>query len=168
MTIWRGIFKLEPGHMLRYSLKTRQARIERFWQPNFTPNGLDSGRDYALEFERQFLAAVECHLAAPGVPLGLFLSGGLDSASICAATVELGYRNVHTFSIGQGGGPNDELPLARLVSDKFRTHHHEIIVTRQLYFDQLDEVAWHFDEPYGETPAVRCCYWRARQAGMYG
>src|SRR5260221_11785638 len=84
MTIWQGIFKLEPGHMLRYSLKTRQARIERFWQPNFTPDELDSGRDYALAFERQFLAAVGCHLTAPSEPLGLFLSGGLGPAALCA------------------------------------------------------------------------------------
>jgi asparagine synthase (glutamine-hydrolysing) len=150
MTIWQGIFKLEPGFMLRYSPKTHQTRIERFWQPNFTPDELDSGRDYAREFERQFLAAVGSHLTEPGVPLGLFLSGGLDSGAICAAAAELGQRNLHTFSIGQGGGPNDELTLARLVSDKFRTHHHEIILTRQLYFDELDKVAWHFDEPYSD------------------
>jgi OOP family OmpA-OmpF porin len=97
------------------------------------------------------LAAVESHIRASDVPVGLFLSGGLDSGAICAASVELGHKNFHTFSIGgEGNGKDDELPLARLVSRRFGTRHHEIAATRQQYLDQLDTVAWHFDEPYGD------------------
>jgi asparagine synthase (glutamine-hydrolysing) len=156
-TIWKGIFKLEPGHLLRYSLKTRRADIACFWQPNLTPEPFDAGRNYLREFEDQFLAAVQSHIVASDVPVGTFLSGGLDSGAICAASIELGHRNFHTFSIGgEGGGKDDELSLARIVSKKFGTTHHEITMTRQLYFDQLDTVAWHFDEPYGDEtgPAV--------------
>ncbi len=150
-TIWQSIFKLEPGHTLRYSLKTHQAQIVRFWQPNLTPEPFDQGRNYDREFEQQFLAAVESHIVASDVPVGTFLSGGLDSGAICAASIELGHRNFHTFSIsGEDAGRDDELPLARMVSEKFGTNHHEIMMTRQLYFDQLDTVAWHFDEPYGD------------------
>lgn len=150
-TIWNGIFKLEPGHILRYSLKTRHAEIMCYWRPTSIPDPFDSGRDYAHEFEQEFFAAIECHLSASDVPIGLFLSGGLDSGAICAASIELGYQDFHTFSIGgEEAGRSNELPLARRVSNRFRTNHHEIIMTRESYFAELDNVAWHFDEPYGD------------------
>jgi asparagine synthase (glutamine-hydrolysing) len=150
-TIWEGIVKLEPGHVLRYQRAAQQAQITRFWFPNLSPDPLDAGHNYEQEFEQHFMAAVESHIVASDVPVGTFLSGGLDSGAICAASIELGHRNFHTFSIsGEGAGKDDELPLARLVSQKFGTNHHEIVMTRQLYFDQLDTVAWHFDEPYGD------------------
>jgi asparagine synthase (glutamine-hydrolysing) len=150
-TIWKGVFKLQPGHVLRYGLKTRRADIVCFWQPNLTPETFDPGRNYLGEFEEQFLGAVQSHIVASDVPVGTFLSGGLDSGAICAASIELGHRNFHTFSIGgEGDGKDDELSLARVVSRKFGTIHHEITMTRELYFDQLDTVAWHFDEPYGD------------------
>jgi len=150
-TIWQGIAKLEPGHVLRYSLKTHRAQITRYWEPNLTPEPFDPGRNYDREFEERFLSAVESHIVASDVPVGTFLSGGLDSGAICAASIELGHRNFHTFSIGgDRAGADDELPLARMVSAKFGTNHHEIFMTKQLYFDQLDRIAWHFDEPYGD------------------
>jgi asparagine synthase (glutamine-hydrolysing) len=150
-TIWNGIFKLEPGHILRYALKPRRAHITCFWQPNLSPEPFDAGRNYLREFEQEFLAAVQSHIVASDVPVGTFLSGGLDSGAICAASIELGHRNFHTFSIGgEGGGKDDELSLARMVSKKFGTTHHEITMTRPHYFEQLDTVAWHFDEPYGD------------------
>lgn len=150
-TIWKNIFKLEPGHILRYSLAARRAEFSRFWQPDFTPEPFDPGRDYDREFETLFLEAVESHLNASDVPIGLFLSGGLDSGAICAAAIELGHSKFHTISIGGAdNGDNDELALARLVSAKFDTLHHEVEITRQRYFDVLDDVVWHFDEPYGD------------------
>jgi asparagine synthase (glutamine-hydrolysing) len=150
-TIWQGIVKLQPGHVLRCSMNTRRVEIIRFWNPDLTPAPFDPGRNYDLEFEQHFMAAVESHIQASDVPLGLFLSGGLDSGAICAASVELGHRNFHTFSVGsEANGKDDETALARTVSKMFGTDHHEIIVTRQSYFDQLDSVAYHFDEPYGD------------------
>jgi asparagine synthase (glutamine-hydrolysing) len=150
-TIWRGIWKLEPGQMLRHSLDTHRTELVRYWAPDLTPEPFDPARDYDREFEERFLAAVESHIVAADVPVGMFLSGGLDSGAICAAAIELGHRNFHTFSIGGDlAGADDELALARLTSAKFATHHHELAMTRALYFDQLDRIAWHFDEPYGD------------------
>jgi asparagine synthase (glutamine-hydrolysing) len=150
-TIWRGILKLQPGHVLRYSLTTRQAQLIRFWNPDLTPEPFDPGRNYDREFEDQFMAAVQSHILASDVPVGLFLSGGLDSGAICAAAIELGQRDFHTFSVGSVfNGKDDETALARMVSDLFGTRHHEIVVSRESYFDQLDSVAYQFDEPYGD------------------
>ncbi len=150
-TVWTGIMKLQPGHMLVYSCRTKSAEVTCFWQPNLTPEPFDPGRNYLREFEQEFLAAVQSHIVASDVPVGLFLSGGLDSGAICTAAIELGHKNFHSFSIGaEGSGNDDELSLAVQVSRKFGTVHHEIVMTRELYFDQLDSVAWHFDEPYGD------------------
>jgi asparagine synthase (glutamine-hydrolysing) len=146
--------KLPPGHLLRYSLTNRQTDIIEYWKPDLTPAPFDPGRNYAQEFERQFLSAVESHIIASDAPVGAFLSGGLDSGSICAAAIELGHRKFHTFSIGgEVSGRDDELDLAQKVSKQLGTEHHQIVMTRQMYFDQLDTVAWHFDEPYGDDTA---------------
>jgi len=150
-TIWRGIKKLRPGHVIRYSVRTGKHEEVTFWSPDFTPDPYDPSRDYAGEFEQHFLAAVESHIVASDVPVGTFLSGGLDSGAITAASIELGHGDLHTFSIsGTDAGEDDELPLARLVSERYGTSHHEIVMSKRQYFDQLDRVAWHFDEPYGD------------------
>jgi asparagine synthase (glutamine-hydrolysing) len=154
-SIWQGILKLEPGHILRHDLTTRVSRLQRYWAPDLTPDPFDPGRDYAREFHDHFLAAVESHIVASDVPVGAFLSGGLDSGAICAASVELGHRKFHTFSItGEAAGDRDETGLARLVSRKFATTHHEIVMRRADFFDTLDQAAWHFDEPYGDETGI--------------
>ena len=166
-TIWKNIFKLQPGHILRFSLQTHETEITPFWQPNFTPEPFDPSRNYEREFEDLFLAAVESHITASDVPIGLFLSGGLDSGAICAASIELGHTRFHTISIGgEDNGSNDELALARNVSAKFDTMHHEIGITRQSYFDVLDDVVWHFDEPYGDETGA-AAYLLAREARQH-
>lgn len=154
-TIWQGILKLEPGHLLRYALDTRKGQVECFWRPDLTPDPFDPARDYASEFETHFMAAVESHIVASDVPVGAFLSGGLDSGALCAAAVELGHRAFHTFSIsGEGAGENDELGLARQVAARLGTTHHEIVMTPATFFDALDTVAWHCDEPYGDETGI--------------
>jgi asparagine synthase (glutamine-hydrolysing) len=163
-TIWQGIDKLPPGHVLRYSLLSRTTQLTSFWQPDFTPEPFDPSRDYDREFEQLFLEAVEAHITASDVPIGLFLSGGLDSGAICAAAMELGHAHFHTVSIGgDDNGSNDERALARLMGARFETNHHEVEITRQSYFDVLDDVAWHFDEPYGEETGA-AAYLLSREA----
>lgn len=151
-SIWAGIGKLGPGQMLRRNLRNGQQSIETYWHPDLTPGPDDPGRDYAREFAGQFIAAVDSHIVAADVPVGAFLSGGLDSGAIVAAASELGHRDFHTFSIsGDGAGGDDELPLARAVARRFGTTHHEIMMSRADYFDALDDVVRGFDEPYGDA-----------------
>ena len=151
-TIWTGIVKLGPGQIVRRNLGTGSQVIETFWRADLTPGPFDAGRDYAREFADQFVAAVDSHIVAADVPVGAFLSGGLDSGAIVAAASELGHRAFHTFSIsGDGAGGDDELPLARAVAQRFGTTHHEIRMARSDYFDALDDVVRAFDEPYGDA-----------------
>lgn len=163
-TIWDGIGKLGPGQLLRRALDTGATRIETYWCPNLTPDPHDAGRDYAREFADHFLAAVESHIVAADVPVGTFLSGGLDSGAIAAAASELGHRAFHTFSIsGEGAGADDELPLARAVAKRFGTTHHEILMSRADYFGALDDVVYAFDEPYGDATGA-ALYLLSREA----
>jgi asparagine synthase (glutamine-hydrolysing) len=163
-TIWQGIAKLEPGHSLRFSLADGRAEITRFWQSDFTPAPFDPARDYDGEFERLFLEAVKSHIESSDVPVGLFLSGGIDSGAVCAAAIELGHKQFHTISIGGADNDaNDELSLAAQVAARFGTVHHQITRARADYFNVLDQVAWHFDEPYGDETGA-AAYLLAREA----
>ena len=151
-TIWAGIGKLGPGQLLRRKLSDGHQTIETYWRADLTPGVFDPSRDYAREFADQFLAAVDSHIVAADVPVGAFLSGGLDSGAIVAAASELGHRDLHSFSIsGDGAGADDELPLARAVAERFGTRHHEIRMAQADYFDALDDVVRAFDEPYGDA-----------------
>ena len=151
-SIWAGIGKLGAGQLLRRDLASGATRVETYWRADLTPAPHDPGRDYAREFADLFLAAVESHIVAADVPVGTFLSGGLDSGAIAAAASELGHRDFHTFSIsGEGAGKDDELPLARAVATRFGATHHEILMSREDYFGALDEVVRAFDEPYGDA-----------------
>ena len=166
-TIWQNIFKLPPGHVLRFSLNTRETEITPFWKPDFTPEPFDPARNYDREFEDLFMAAVESHITASDVPIGLFLSGGLDSGAICAASIELGHTRFHTISIGgEDNGENDELELAGMISTKFDTMHHQIAISRRNQFDAMDDVVWHFDEPCGDETAA-ATYLLSREARQF-
>ena len=166
-TIWAGITKLGPGQMLRRDLGTGSQVIESYWRADLTPGIFDPARDYAREFADQFIAAVDSHIVAADVPVGAFLSGGLDSGAIVAAASELGHRDLHSFSIsGEGAGGDDELPLARAVARRFGTTHHEIRMARGDYFDALDDVVRAFDEPYGDATGA-ALYLLSRKASEH-
>jgi asparagine synthase (glutamine-hydrolysing) len=83
-TIWEGIRKLEPGHILTYRLGTGAMETRCYWRLAFQSAPLDTNRDYLKEFTSQFLAAVEKRLVAADVPVGVLLSGGLDSSAVGA------------------------------------------------------------------------------------
>lgn len=154
-TIWQGIVKLLPAHRLTIDLNTRRQTLERWWQPDFTPQPAEPGRDYAAEFEKLFMEAVESHLVTSDVPVGAFLSGGLDSSAIVAAAAELGHRDIHTFSItGEGAGDMDELPDARLISSHIGTRHHEIVMTKRDFDELTDHCLFHMDEPYADPTCM--------------
>jgi asparagine synthase (glutamine-hydrolysing) len=166
-TIWNGIVKLLPAHRLVIDLRTRTQTLERWWQPDFTPQPAEPGRDYAAEFEKLFLEAVESHLVTSDVPVGAFLSGGLDSSAIVAAAAELGHRDIHTFSIsGEDAGSLDELPDARLISAHVGTRHHEIVMTKRDFDELTDHCLFHMDEPYAD-PTCIAMFMLARLARQY-
>lgn len=158
-TVWSGIHKLPPGHRLTYRLSDGNWSIHRYWQFRFAAGALDPERDYEQEFERRFHSAVHSHLIASDVPVGVLLSGGLDSSAVAAASVELGVRGLHTFSVGfRDGGRFSELPYARQVAKHIGAHHHEVLVAEREFIDFLDDFVWHMDEPQADLAGIPLHY----------
>jgi asparagine synthase (glutamine-hydrolysing) len=149
-TLYRGVRKLEPGHFLVWRNGT--ATIRPYWrlrdQPH--PDGSAGGRATREEAGEQFWSlfreAVRRMLMAD-VPLGVFLSGGLDSGLIVAAMRECGVEQLRTFSVGTENYERNELPLARMAASRFMTEHHEVVVRPEEFFAALPDLTWHRDLP---------------------
>jgi asparagine synthase (glutamine-hydrolysing) len=145
-----SVKKLAPGHWMRW--RDGSLEIRRYWQVDFRPGPPLREEEWAERMEAALRHSVRLRLRAD-VPLGVFLSGGIDSSAITAiAAQELG-APVKTFSIGFRHADYDELRYARLVADRYQTHHHELIVEdRDLSL--LGDVAYHLDEPFGDPSAL--------------
>lgn len=149
-TIFRGIAKLPPGTML-VARKGAPVRIDRYWRPSALSPPTDFGS--AVAAVRAGLdAAVERRLVAD-VPLGAFLSGGLDSSAVVAHMAGLMREPVKTFSIGFGDAATDETPYAAEVARRFGTEHSVRTVAPD-DFDLIDRLAGIFDEPFGDNSAL--------------
>jgi asparagine synthase (glutamine-hydrolysing) len=158
-TIWEGIRKLPPGHILSVDLKTRKSTLSRYWHVDFISEPVDASRHYEQEFEALFLQAVEKRLLAADVPVGVMLSGGLDSSAISAAAVELGHRDFHTFSVSFSGERDyDETPYAREVARHTGSRHHEIGVDQRQFVDFLPQLVRISDEPLADLASVPLYY----------
>lgn len=152
-TFYRDIFKVMPGHYL----VVRNGKVEdhSYWDlPQFDERELRTDVPKILEeFEQCFADSVKLRMRCD-VPFGAFLSGGLDSSSVVAAMAEESSSPVETFTIGFAEKSFDERSLAREVAQKFKTHHHEQIAQHESFDRSLQEVASHFDEPFGDASAA--------------
>ena len=154
-TVWNGIRKLPPAHSLTYDLRSGSQTSECYWRMDFAAADVDSKRDYLAEFSDLFLAAVEKRLLAADVPVGVLLSGGLDSSAVSAAAVELGHKNFHTFSVAfADGGEYDETPYARAVAEHIGSRHHEVVIDRDSFVSFLPEMVRSSDEPLADLASV--------------
>jgi asparagine synthase (glutamine-hydrolysing) len=150
-SIIEGVHKLEPGHILVAS-PGRPTVIERYWDLQFEP---DSGKpeEYFVERLRQLLTeSVRMHMVSD-VPLGAFLSGGIDSSAIVATAASLSSGPVKTFSIGFNEPDYNELNHAGLVAMECGTDHHELTLGPDA-LDRMTDIAWHLDEPFGDSSAI--------------
>ncbi len=146
-----GVHKIEPGHLMTVS-PNRGPVIERYWDLDFEP---DYGRDenYFVERVRGLIEeSVRLHMVSD-VPLGAFLSGGIDSSAIVAAAARLSPEPLKTFTIGFTEPAYNELDHARQVAALYHTDHHELTLGPDA-LDQLDGLAWHLDEPFGDASAI--------------
>lgn len=158
-TVWEGVHKLPPAHHLTLSLDSGEIQLASYWRLEFQAQPLDDSRDYQAEFADLFLAAVEKRLLAADVPVGVLLSGGLDSSAVSAAAVELGHRAFHTFSVAfADGGAFDETPFAREAAAQLGSRHHEVHVGQQQFIDFLPRLVTHSDEPLADLASVPLYY----------
>jgi len=151
-TLLKGISKLLPGHSL--IVEAGRIRTERYWELRFDQVENLSEDDWAEAIREKLRETIQSHLISD-VPLGAFLSGGLDSSSIVSIMSELTDRPVKTFSIGFGEGDEyyNELPYAKIVADACHTEHHEILV-RPNVFELFPKLIWHLDEPIADSAFV--------------
>lgn len=154
LTAYKQIRKLEPGHWLRW--RNGVIKIERYWQPDFSRK-LDIGEEEAGERALEILRdAVRARLMSD-VPLGAFLSGGVDSSAIVALMSELSSEPVKTFSIGFEEQDFSELHHARRVAEHLGADHHEFIV-RPAALEILPTLIEHYGEPYADGSAIPTYY----------
>jgi asparagine synthase (glutamine-hydrolysing) len=150
-SIIEGIHKLEPGHLLTVT-PGRAPVVESYWDLEFEP---EEGRDvgYFVNRVRELLdESVRLHMVSD-VPVGAFLSGGIDSSAVVASAAGLTAAPIETFSIGFREAEYNELEHARAVSAKFRTDHHELTLGPE-GLGELENLAWHLDEPFGDSSAI--------------
>lgn len=155
-TIFEGIRRLPPGHHLVY--EKGKCSISRYWQLEARPQAAMRDEDAVDEFRYRFRQSVHQRLMSD-VPLGAFLSGGIDSSAVVGTMAELSSRPVKTFTVGYEaeGMSYDERAFARLVAQRFGTDHHEFVVAPQIE-DLIPELVRSFDEPFGDSSAVPSYY----------
>ena len=150
LTAFRGIRKLPPAHWL----EVRDGHIEmgRYWKLQYTPKRQVTLAEAVAELRWHFAEAVRLRLVSD-VPLGAFLSGGVDSSAVVAAMAQEMGHPVQTFSVGFEDASFDERPFARQVAERYGTTHTELVVKAPVT-DILPRLVWHYDEPFGDASAV--------------
>ncbi|TXH07765.1 MAG: asparagine synthase (glutamine-hydrolyzing) [Candidatus Moraniibacteriota bacterium] len=156
MTGFKGIKKLEPAHYLRLNLKTKELQKERYWK-------LDYSKKLNLseaEWQKRILAKLEESVKLrmiSDVPLGAFLSGGVDSSAVVTMMAKHSSKPVKTFSIGFKEDRYNELPYARLIANQFKTDHTEFIVEPQA-IELLPMLVRQYEEPFADSSALPTYY----------
>ena len=154
-TMVQGIKQVPPAHWL--TLKNGQVSLQRYWRFRFAQTTTAPREEEAIERVEQFLRAAVKRRLMSEVPLGAFLSGGLDSSVVVALMAGLSNQAVRTFTIGFEESEYSELEDARVVARHLGTAHQEIIV-KPSGMDVLPKLVWHLDEPFGDSSAVPTYY----------
>jgi asparagine synthase (glutamine-hydrolysing) len=152
-TFYTGVNKLMPGHRLEID-ELGNIRIEQYWELPLLAEDQAHDERYYVETYRELLeGAVSSHLMSD-VPLGVFLSGGLDSSTVAALTTKIRRGPIQTFSVGYSEQTYSELPYARTVAEHLGSEHHEVLVSREEFFAILPKLIWHEDEPIAWPSSV--------------
>jgi asparagine synthase (glutamine-hydrolysing) len=155
MTAFRAVRKLPPGSTLTFA--DGRATVQRYWRLDFSPKrSVRDAREVHEELRSQIRAATARRMISD-VPLGAFLSGGIDSSAVVAAMAETSSEPVKTFSIGFSSDKFNELPLARIVAERFGTEHHELIVEPDA-LEVIPRIVRHYGEPFADDSAIPSFY----------
>jgi asparagine synthase (glutamine-hydrolysing) len=152
-TLFLGVKRLLPGHTLTWN--DGKLAIKRYWDVKFEPKDTSNktDKDYIAEWDELFRTSVRLRLMAD-VPLGMFLSGGIDSSAIAAVMSGMVDAPIKTFSVAFAEREANELEYARIVAHAFKTNHHEVVVTPEQFFAALPSLVWHEDEPLAHPSSV--------------
>ncbi len=151
-TLFEGIKRLLPGHIMVW--QDGKMEIHRYWDlPLGDPNEPVSEEKVVDEFRSLFEEAVRLRLMSD-VPLGMFLSGGIDSSAIVGVMSQMVDQPIKTFSVAFREREGNELHYARLAAQTYETEHHEVIVTPEAFFEKLPKLIWQEDEPIAFPSSV--------------
>lgn len=153
-TMFRGIFKLQPGCILIF--REGNLSVRPYW--DLPTDGAAPVADPERQFSDRLQETVRLHLISE-VPLGVFLSGGIDSSTVVAMMAPIVDEAIQTFSVGYPSNSGQESDLtefvfARMVAERFKTIHCELEVDPKMFWRVLPQLVWHFDEPVADPAAV--------------
>jgi len=151
---FQGVQKLPPAHFL--VVENGQVRIERYWKLSYSQQYKGSEQEASQGLIQKLEEAVKCRLISD-VPLGAFLSGGIDSSVVVGIMAQLGTSPLNTFSIGFEQEAYNELSFARTVANRFGTRHQEFIVTPKPS-EIFSKLTWHYNEPFADSSAIPTFY----------
>ena len=153
-TMFKNIMKLPPAHFMVY--EKGKMSIEKYWELDFLKKIKLSEQEYC---QRSLDLLEECTKIRliSDVPLGAFLSGGIDSSAVVYMMSKLSSKPVKTFSIGFDEEKYSELKYAKIIADRFKTEHHEYIVKPNA-IELLPKLVWHYNEPYADSSALPSYY----------
>ena len=155
LTAFEGIYKLRPGTYLTCSIGGN-FEVEQYWQPSRIFKTRETEYEIQGELLRLLKESVKLRMISD-VPLGAFLSGGVDSSTIVALMAMQSSQPVKTFAIGFEEGDINELPFARLIAQRYGTDHHEFIVKPNA-LEILPELVKHYSEPFADSSAIPTYY----------
>lgn len=157
LSIYKSVKKLQPGHYLLLSFKNEVSfDIKKYWEVQFDPDYSKTENEWNEEIEACLSETVKLHMIAD-VPLGAFLSGGIDSSSVVAMMAKNSTQPVKTFSIGFKEEKFNELKYARVVAEKYNCEHHEQIIEPES-IALLPKLIRGYDEPFADTSAIPTYY----------
>ncbi len=170
-TIFNNIYRILPGECLTFDIKTNTTTTRKYWDVN--PSNKTIVKKPEAYYKNKFLEIYEDSVKRrlmSDVPLGVYLSGGIDSSSIITMMHALKQKNpaigdIKTFSIGFDA-EQSELPYSREVSEYFNTNHHEFIIDAQDSVKELPKIIWHCDEPLAD-PALIPNYFLSQEAKQH-
>ncbi len=146
-----GVQKLEPGHLLKVTLGEAPV-VERYWDLKFQPEYGKSESHFVQSLRELLSESVRLHMVSD-VPVGAFLSGGLDSSAVVATASAFSSEPLKTFSLGFREPDYNELDHARAVANSVGTDHHELLLGVGA-LEEASLLAWNLDEPFGDSSAI--------------
>lgn len=162
ITLFQNIYKVPPSSFLVFDLKSKNLSIQNYWNLSFNIQSSNSEFVLARELTELLKESIKMRLLSD-VPIGAFLSGGIDSSAVVAIMSQLINEPIKTFSIGfEEGAPVNETRYAKIVSDYFSTDHQELIIKSSCY-EIIPELVWHFDDLIAD-PAIIPVYFMSKLA----
>ncbi len=155
-TIFRAVRKLPPASTLLLPLDGGEPVISEYWRLRFAPDRHVTESEWIERLRTHLADAVRSHMVSD-VPIGAFLSGGVDSSTVVALMAQASAAPIRTFSIGFDEADFDELRFARQVATRYGTDHYELVV-KPSALEVLPKLAWHFDEPFADSSAIPTYY----------